>query len=126
MGCSIIRINIDGERHEVEEIQEFSGKNAAEIKVRGAYYLLVDDFDTAEEIAKDRYREMDARELICMVGEEQIVDMWTRGKTLEDWLEDLDVAQELAGWDGEERDVKRVGRLQDDLGWVPTLAYRTN
>ena len=72
-----------------------------------------------------------------MVGEKTLV-AWglrqyagpgsTQVKSLEEWLDLwLDTPEEhFASCDSEEREVSRCGKLREELGFIPTVAYRHN
>lgn len=89
-------------------------------------WYLAENSDIADDKARDTYRDMDAKELICMVGEEQIVDMWTSGKTMEDWLEDIDADSTFGTYNGDSSEVdgmteylaNEFGHLSD---WIAEL-----
>ena len=121
-----MRIRIDGELFHVDDWRRLDAGLCEVETEEGESFILAEDDDTAEKAAKDHYREMDGKELVCMVGEDEVINMWKRGDSFEDWLDGLDTAQELAGYDGCERTVNRVGVLAREIGFTPTLAYRTH
>ena len=119
------------------------------------WHLAWDD-DHANEATLAYWTDLPAREIICLVGEERIVDFWTHGSTLEDYVRDIDPAEQWASRDGCEGRVEaptdaeraRVAAgpygeddeeyedlaafvagwddLVDELGQEPTIAYRHN
>lgn len=89
-------------------------------------WCLAENSDMADEKAKDTYREMDAKELICMVGEEQIVEMWTSGRTLEDWLAGIDANSTFGSYNGDSSEVDSmtdylVSEFGDLEDWIKEL-----
>lgn len=120
-----MRIRIE---HELFLIQRTRGLGDGlfVIETEGGDFILAEDYEAAHQAVKARWRAMDAKELVCMVGEEQIVREWAAGNSFEDWLDGLDAEAELASYDGHERDVQRVGNLRAELGYTPTVAYRTH
>jgi len=134
------RIKIGGAIFNVSETRSMDG-NLAEIETEeGEHFVLAESSEAAGEAARARWADMaknDKHEFVSMVGEEAILD-WARGEyggpgtskvaSLEEWLDlYLDApAEEFAGYDGEEREVERVGNLRTELGFTPTVAYRTH
>jgi len=104
-------------------------------------YIVAESSEVAGQASRERWAEMaehDAAEFRAMVGDEALI-AWALGqyggpgstqvKSLDAWLDlHLDVPEEeFAGYDGEHCDVDRVGsELADELGFVPTVAYRSN
>lgn len=107
----------------------------------GTEYVLALDAETAGQAARERWAEMaenDPSEFRAMVGDDCLVN-WALGqyagpgttqvKSLEEWLDlHLDIPEEeFAGYDGLEVDVDRIGsELAEEIGFIPTVAYRTN
>ena len=104
-------------------------------------YIVAESAEVAGQAARARWAEMaehDPAEFRCMVGDQALI-AWALGQpagpgstkvtSLDAWLDlHLDTPEEeFAGYDGEHCDVERVGsELADELGFVPTVAYRTN
>lgn len=119
-------IVIDGELVEADKLHNYG--YLPMIDEGNMDWYLAENSDMADEKAKDTYREMDAKELICMVGEEQIVEMWTSGRTLEDWLEGIDADSTFGTYNGDSSEVysmtdylvSEFGDLED---WIKELEY---
>jgi len=122
-------IEIEGERMGAAIQATF--REWAIIDTDGGEYLVVESYEVAEQLVKDRWREMDTDELLEMIGAEQIIQSWLRNQSFEDWLDDYirndGPAGELAGYDGEQGEVGGTSEdLIEDLGFTPSVAYRTN
>lgn len=48
----------------------------------------------------------DPRELVCLIGEKRIVEMWADGDTLEDFVQDIPASEQWGSYDGSESDVE--------------------
>ena len=118
-------IKIDGTLYHVKEIHEFGSLPEIETDEGEDFILALDSGDAGKS------------EFACIVGESTLVSwalkQWagpgsSQVQSLDDWLDlHLDVPEEhFASYDGVERDVDRVGQLADDLGFTPTVAYRSN
>ena len=134
------RIRIDGELFTIKKVWNNGGDLPQIDTEEGQEFFLAEDSEAAGKAARQRWEEMaenDPREFTCMVGEETLIQ-WGMGhyagpgstqvKSLQEWLDLwLDTPEEeFASYDHTERDVERVGRLSDELGFVPTVAYRCN
>jgi len=132
-------IKIDGTLYHVKAIHEFGSLPEIETD-EGEDFILALDSGDAGKAARDYWRDMaenDPTEFTCMVGEKALI-AWALGQnygpgsigvnSLEEWLDLwIDTPEEhFASYDGVERDVDRVGQLADDLGFTPTVAYRSN
>lgn len=131
-------IQIDGEFHGIDNIQEI-GEGIAELTMGDVEYVVALDSETAGQAARDRWEEMarfDPAEFTAMVGE-QTLCAWALGQaagpgyskvhSLNEWLDLwLDTPEEEWGrYEGTEVEVERVGsELAEELGFVPTVAYR--
>lgn len=135
-----MKIKIDGQWYEVEKCLGATGYNLIETDTGEEFYL----FESAEEAGKEArkyYEEMaqdDPEEFACIVGEETLIQ-WGLGNyagpgtsqvsSLEEWLDLwLDTPEEMwASYDGEEKEVEVCGKLlSEELGFIPTVAYRHN
>ena len=135
------RIRIAGELYHVTRSHPTGWDGVDSIETEeGEDFILAPDSETAGHAARERWEDMahnDPAEFRCMVGDDTLL-AWALGQaagpgsslvcSLSEWLDLwLDTPEEeFAGYDGEEREVGRVGRLCDDLGYRPTVAYRTN
>ncbi len=134
-----MRIKINGEVREIENV--FEGGYLPLIELSdGSEYYVAEDSDHAGRIARkywEEMAEMDPREFACLVGE-QVLIQWGMGqyagpgttqvRSLEEWLDLwLDVPEEQWGsYDATESEIQRVGKLQEEIGFRPTVAYRHN
>ena len=132
-------IKIDGTLYHVESVEDY-GYLPHITTDEGEEFYLAADSEEAGKIARGRWEEMaenDPSEFTCMVGEKTLV-AWALGQSagpgstavnsLEEWLDLwLDTPEEeFASYDGLERNVERVGKLANELGFTPTVAYRHN
>jgi hypothetical protein len=136
-----MRIKIDGEVHQVESyITKEDGDYLAMVTTNYGEYYLAKDSQEAGEAAKKYWQDQQTfnpAEFVFIVGENNLIQ-WALGNmagpgsilvsSLNEWFDlYLDVPEEQwAGYDGEERQVQRVGHLAEELGFVPTVAYRWN
>ncbi len=134
-----MNITIDGEKMEVDSVQNYGYLPLVEIGKRK--YYLAESSETAGEAARKYWEEMaenDPKEFACMVGEETLVQ-WgmnkyagpgsTQVRSLNEWLDLwLDTPEEeFAGYDGTECEVTEADdELTEELGFTPTVAYRHN
>jgi hypothetical protein len=135
------RIRINGELFAVTETRAIGYGDLVEIETwEGETFILSESSENAGLAARERWEDMarnDRSEFACMVGEETLVS-WALGEyagpgstkvtSLSEWLDLwLDTPfEEWASYDSEEREVERVGKLVNDLGFKPGVAYRTN
>lgn len=104
-------------------------------------FIVFEDEEAAGQAARDYWEDLaenDPREFTTLVGEETLIQ-WglgrragpgsTQVKSLQEWLDLwLENPQEEWGrYDGTERDVEAItSELEDEIGYVPTVAYRSN
>jgi hypothetical protein len=134
-----MRIRIDGELYNVSGVHTYGTLPVIETE-EGEEFYLAESTEKAGEAAREYWENMaqdDPREFTCMVGEETLI-AWGLGQSagpgstwvnsLEDWLDLwLDTPEEhFASYDSNEREVERCGKLADELGFMPKVAYRHN
>lgn len=133
------RIKIDGEVYQVDDVQT-AYRSLPEITCGKVEFILAESSEAAGKAAREYWKDMaenDTKEFTCMVGEETLIQ-WALGhsagpgsthvNSLEEWLDLwLDTPEEhFASYDSEERTVNRCGKLRDELGFTPKVAYRRN
>ena len=136
-------ITIGGETYVVRNIRDngWGIEGTADIECEGADFIVCLDHESAGALARARWDDMvanDPAEFAAIVGADTLA-AWCLGqyagpgsvqvKSLEAWLELVadHPNEELASYDHEEREVDSVSpSVVEDLGMVPTLAYRTN
>jgi hypothetical protein len=64
------------------------------------------DYDHADAATLAYWRDLPARELIALLGEEKIVDLWTSGSTLEDFVKDIPASEHWGSYSGSESDIE--------------------
>ena len=67
------------------------------------------DYDHADDATAAYWKDMakhDPRELVCLIGEKRIVEMWADGETLEDFVQDIPASEQWGSYDGSESDVE--------------------
>jgi hypothetical protein len=129
------RIKIDGEIWTVDEI--ITCGDLPLIRCGRVEFYLAASSEEAGKAARERWAEGDRAELRCILGDETLI-AWALGdwagpgsrqvRSFSEWL-DLwldSPEEEFASYDGEERVVQRCAYLRDELGFVPTVAYRHN
>lgn len=132
------RIRIDGELYTIDEV--YTGGYLPLVRTDGGEFYLAEDSESAGRAARERWQDTmreDPAEFRTIVGDETLI-RWSLGQSagpgnaqvssLSEWLDLwLDTPEEeFASYDGDERRVQRVGYLRDELGFVPTVAYRAN
>lgn len=132
------RIKINGELFTVSKVYD---GDLPEIETEeGESFILAEDSEEAGKKAREYWENLaqdDPKEFTCMVGEETLVQWglelpagpgYNKVRSLQDWLDLwLNTPEEQwAGYDSEEREVDRVGNLSTELGFTPTVAYRSN
>ena len=134
-----MEVTIEGEVYDIDEVM--SHGHLKVIRAGRLEWYVAEDTEAAGVAARDYWSEMatnDSKEFTCMVGEDTLVK-WGLGqyagpgnsqvKSLEEWLDlHLDIPEETWGhYDGSELDVTDSSQeLQDELGFIPTVAYRHN
>ena len=132
-------ITIDGEKFEVEDVQNYGGLPLLEVE--GMEFYVAESAEAAGQEARDYWEAMaqdDPKEFTCIVGESCLV-AWALGqyagpgstvvKSLEEWLDLwLDTPEEhFASYDSAACDIDEVSEdIVDELGFTPTVAYRHN
>ena len=134
-----MRIKIDGEIYNVKDVHNYGYLPMVETD-DGKEFILAESSEVAGEKAREYWEALaqdDPSEFTGMVGEKTLV-AWALGqyagpgstqvKSLEEWLDLwLDTPEEQwASYDSEEREVERCGKLREELGFTPTVAYRHN
>ncbi len=131
------RINIDGDLYTWNgNLSTYGqGKDYANVGMDdGTEWTLCLDEEVAQRITTQYYLDMaehNPEEIKCFVGTEALV-AWGLGqwhhevKSLKEWCENNEPVYHLAGVDHTERTVNRIGRLVDELGFTPTVAYQCN
>ena len=99
----LYRIRIDGDIYEIDDVSK--GGYLPLVRDGRKEWHLVRNQDEADRATLRYWQEMDAKEVVCLVGADAIVEMWTRGTTLEEWVADLDAADQWASYDGSESEV---------------------
>lgn len=129
------RIKIDGEILEV--IRVFDGGYLPMVETNGGDFYVARDEEEAGEKASEYWQDMadnDPEEFACIIGAERLVQ-WGMNRCdsfgIRNFADFLNrVAQvpeeEWAGYDGNPRTVDRAGWVTEELGFIPTVAYRHN
>ena len=134
-----MNITIDGETNEVCDTYEGGYLTSLTLEDDREYYVARNS-EEAGKAARQYWMDLahdDPAEFRCIVGDENLV-CWALGEwagpgttkvqSLQEWLDlFLDVPEEeWARYDGEERECEADEELIDELGFEPTVAYRTN
>jgi hypothetical protein len=134
-----MKITIDGEEHEVDEVLDYG--QLPMIRIGRLEFYVAKDSKAAGKAARQYWVDMaenNKSEFRSLVGDDALI-AWalgeyggpdsTKTKSLEEWFDlSLNVPEEhFAGYDGTERDVDKVSReLRKALGFTPKVAYRHN
>ena len=134
-----MRIKINGEIHQIEDhFDAYPGVVFIHTNL-GEFYI-AEDAETAGQAARKRWADMardDPEEFTCLVGTDTLVS-WALGQragpgtakveSLNAWLDVISQypEEEFATFDGSEQEVERVGRLVEEIGFTPTVAYQAN
>lgn len=129
------RIKIDGEIYNVQRV--YDGGYLPLVETDGGDFYVARDEDEAGEKASEYWRDMadnDPEEFACIIGSERLI-AWGMGRSdsygfsgLQDFLKAVSNVPEeqWASYDGNSCTVDRCGRLSEELGFTPTVAYRHN
>ena len=136
-----MRIKIDGEIYEVTVSWAAQGRYQryphAIIRQGRMEFYLFPDSESAGAAVADYYKDLRANDpagFRALIGDEQLIQ-WSCGESdsfgISSFSEFLEVVAQVpeehwASYDGHERTVERVGRLIDEIGFTPTVAYRCN
>ena len=135
-----MHITINGEELYVKHVWQGGYLPLVDCGGAGEYYV-AEDSEQAGKRAREYWEDMarnDPKEFACIVSEEVLVS-WALGRnagpgrskvsSLEEWLDlHLDCPEEQwGGYDGSEIEVEGVSdKLEEELGFIPAVAYRWN
>ena len=134
-----MRIKIDGVIYNIKNVTYNGCLTSIETETGEEFYLAKNHEEAGEKARKywEDLAQDDPEEFACMVGVKVLIN-WGLGisdgpgttavSSQEEWLDLwLDTPEEeWATYDMVERTVNRVGTLVNDLGFKPTVAYRSN
>jgi len=133
------RIKIEGQYHVIIDV-DHHGYLPLLTMENGIKFYVAEDSQSAGEAAMKYWEDMannDSEEFTCLVGTETLV-AWGLGqwagpglekvKSLEEWLQLWEDCPEehFGGYDSCEYNIDRSGKIQEELGFKPTVAYRWN
>ena len=135
---SEMAITIDGEEYEIESVFD-NGLGVKCIDAGDTEWNVAENAEEAGKAARQYWvdkAENDQQDFICLVGADNLVS-WAMGnwagpgsvstESLEEWFDLwLDIPEEQwGGYDGMECTVDKCSEdLEDELGFMPTVAYR--
>jgi len=96
-------IRIDGE---IYDVTVSTGGYLDMVEDGRKEWYVAEDHEAADHATQRHWRELPASEIVCLVGEESIVDMWARGMTLAEWVSDIPACEEWASYDGNDSDIE--------------------
>lgn len=130
------RIKIAGEIQIIEEI--FDGGYLPLLRLNnGTEWYLAESSEVAGEEVSEHYRDMaanDKAEFRCLIGDERLLK-WSLNESDEFGISSAEDFFELVGqypeehwasYDGTECEVDRIGKATEEIGFIPTVAYRHN
>lgn len=97
-------IRIDGEIYTYVDVQ--TGGYLPTIRDGRREWFVAEDFEQADDATLAYWKDLPAKEIIALVGEERIVDMWASGTTLEDFVSDIPACEQWGSYDGNESDIE--------------------
>jgi len=103
------------------EVDEINLDDDVIITKDGNEYRLFQCREDAEAAVRDYWNEMSDEYLIAIIGAKEMLRMLRLGESLDDWIEALDVEDELAHYDGLEHTFESE---HEELS-AYELAYRT-
>lgn len=136
-----MQVSIDGEVLDVDKIYGpvgFKTPGVSRVEVGNREYYLAASEEAAGKLARERWQDTidhDKEEFVCMISKDRLVQ-WAVGESdsfgissADEFLDAIESApeEELASHDGEPREVDGAAAdLVEELGFVPTVAYRYN
>ena len=69
-------------------------------------WLVAEDLEQADAATLAYWKDLPAKEIVALVGEERIVSMWASGTSLEDFVRDIPACDQWASYDGNESDIE--------------------
>lgn len=137
-------ILVDGESYTVDNWYDLGFKaNIVHVStLEGEEFYLAEDSSEAGRAARERWEDMaenDAEEFRCLIGDDVLIS-WAMGRAdgpgndksarnLQEWLDIVaeHPDEEFGSYDGTEIDGVSVSDdLAEEIGFVPTVAYRHN
>lgn len=132
----------DGEETYECESDDYYGIDCIRAKLGNREFLLLEDSDSAGSAVRKRWEDMakhDKKEFICIIGEERLLQ-WAMGdsdsfgiSSFDEFLDRVESVpeEEIASYDLEQRNADFLSdaerdRFENEFGFVPTVAYRTN
>jgi hypothetical protein len=96
-------IRIDGE---IYDVTVSTGGYLDMVEDGRLEWFVAEDHEAADHATQRYWRELPASEILCLVGEERIVDMWASGTTLSEFVSDIPACEQWASYDGNESDIE--------------------
>jgi hypothetical protein len=100
-------IRIDGEIY--NDVTLTTGGYLPMVEYGRMEWHIAQDFEQADDATLAYWHDMakhDPKELVCLVGEERIIRMWSAGETLDDFVQDIPASEQWASYDGSESDIE--------------------
>ncbi|HEY6018863.1 MAG TPA: hypothetical protein VIY48_02940 [Candidatus Paceibacterota bacterium] len=131
------RIKIDGEIYQIDEVHHWRGSPLADITSGNVEFILAKSSKAAGQAARERWQDMkdhDRSEFVSIIGEGRLIK-WACSdddefgiSSFDEFLDAIENVpeEEFASYDGKERTVNRCGKLANELGFMPTVAYRSD
>ncbi len=124
-----MRIKIDGEIYVVDKVEHYF--YLPMIIAGETEFYVAENEDMADEAVQRYWYDMankDPEELVALLGADQIVQFALNpGENLGGWIEKQEPTPFFASYDETSSTVNVCGRkLEEELGFVPTVAYRHN
>jgi hypothetical protein len=124
-----MRIKIGGKIYVVDRVEYYG--YLPMICAKGIGFYVAEDSDMADSAVQEYWYDMandDPEELVALLGADQVIRFaFSTGDDIDDWIESQEAAQFFGSYDGTSQDVDVCGRLlEEELGFVPTVAYRHN
>lgn len=97
-------IRIDGEIY--NDVSVTTGGYLPMVDYGSMEWSIAEDFEQADAATLAYWKDLPAKEIVALVGEERIVDMWASGTSLEDFVSDIPASEQWAIYDGSESDIE--------------------
>ena len=100
-------IRIDGDIY--NDVTVSTGGYLPMVEDGSSDWYVAEDYEQADAATLTYWQDMadnDPKELVCLIGEKRIVEMWANGTTLEDFVGDIPAGEQWGSYNGSESEVE--------------------
>ena len=90
-------IRIDGEIY--NDVTVHTGGYLPMVEYGRREWYVAWDYEHADDATREYWNDLPPRELIALIGEERIVDLWSNGTSLEDFVKDIPAEEQWGSFD---------------------------